>query len=56
VSSPSYNYYVSADNGERRVTRYNGDQAADAMAAWSKAVTDGDEYVVIEALREAGPR
>lgn len=42
-----YTYYVSS--GKRTV--YSGPDAADAMAAWSKAVTDGTEYVFLEALR-----
>lgn len=48
----TYNYYVSADNGGKNKPVYNGPDAADAMAAWSKAVSDGVEYVVLEALRE----
>ncbi len=47
-----YNYYVSRDDGERNVPVYNGNDAAEAMAAWSLAITDGVEYVVLEALRE----
>ena len=48
-----FNYYVSVDSGGRHYdAKYNGDQAADAMAAWSKAITDGAEYAVLEALRE----
>jgi hypothetical protein len=31
---------------------YRGSVIADAMAAWSKAVSDGEEYVMLEALRE----
>jgi len=49
----AYNYYVAADNGDKNYrAKYNGPQVADAMAAWSKAITDGAEYVVLEALRE----
>lgn len=49
---PKYNYYVSGTHTGLRDVKYNGEQAADAMAAWSAAITDGYEYVVIEALRE----
>jgi hypothetical protein len=46
-----YNYYVSvANDAKARDTKYNGDQVADAMAAWSQAISDGAEYAVIEAL------
>lgn len=60
MSSPGYSYYVSADyrdqlenpSGKRYRVLYNGSVAADAMAAWSKAVTEGAEYVVLESLKE----
>jgi hypothetical protein len=50
----AYHYYVSVDNdnNDHHDTKYNGDQAADAMAAWSKAITDGAEYATLEALRD----
>lgn len=32
-------------------TLYDGPDAADATAAWSKAIQDGAEYVVLESLR-----
>lgn len=52
-----YSFYVSAARpddveGPPREAKYNGDQAADAMAAWSEAVSEGNEYAVLEALRE----
>lgn len=51
--SEVYNYYVAGDDGEGpRTAPYNGPDAADAMAAWSKAISEGAEYVVLEALRE----
>lgn len=42
-------------------TLYDGDDHADAMGAWSKAIGDGVEYVTLESLkdrrgREAGSR
>ena len=51
-----YSYYVGVDNGWDHRVPYNGPDAAEAMAAWSKAVTDGKEYVVLEALRERPER
>jgi hypothetical protein len=51
--SEVYNYYVSkSEQPHGHQTLYNGLDAADAMAAWSKAVSDGAEYAVLEALRE----
>jgi hypothetical protein len=50
----TYNYYVSSDDPEQAPKRkklYNGTDPADALAAWSEAVTEGKEYVLIEALR-----
>jgi uncharacterized protein (DUF736 family) len=44
-----YWYHVS---GDKLPSLYQGHDAADAMAAWSKAVGDGEEYVTLEALRE----
>lgn len=51
-----YNYYVSVDEGDRHYkSRYNDMQVADAMAEWSKAISEGNEYVLLEALRERLP-
>jgi hypothetical protein len=51
-----FRYYVSVSDGSgpqaRRSTEYNGTDAADAMAAYSKGVSERYEYVVLEALRE----
>lgn len=49
-----YNFYVSINDDHKSVPVYNGNDAAEAMAAWSKGVTDGHEYIVLEALRETG--
>lgn len=46
----TYRFYVSVDNGKVKEI-YRGDDPADAMAAWSKAVTEDGEYVVLEALK-----
>jgi hypothetical protein len=51
----TYNYYVDRTDGSKHTGLYNGPDAADAMAAWSRAVTAGHEYVMIEALREKPP-
>jgi hypothetical protein len=57
VTAPEYSFEVSVDHlgdlqsGEPPRTRMTTTTAADAMAAWSKAITDGAEYAVIEALR-----
>jgi len=54
--SEPYNYYVDISDGPGNHLRgYNGTDAAEAMAAWSKAITDCNEYVVLEALRERRP-
>ena len=45
-----YRYQVITQGSSYAVT-YDGTSAADAMAAWSKAISDGAEYVTIEALR-----
>lgn len=42
-----YRYLVE----DGRVRLYDGPDAADAMAAWSKAIAGNGEYVIIEALR-----
>jgi hypothetical protein len=47
----SYHYLVDALPGNRG-RLYSGTDAADAMAAWSKAISRGVEYVTIEALRD----
>lgn len=46
----SYHYLVDADAGNRG-RLYDGTDAADAMAAWSKAISRGVGYVTLEALR-----
>lgn len=47
-----YSYYVSAHASGVLTTLYNGKDAADAMAAWSEAITAGVEYVFLEALKD----
>lgn len=51
----TYRYYVSKDegNGSENKPVYEGSDIGDAMAAWSSAVADNVEYVVLEALLEA---
>lgn len=55
MTAPEYWHRVEADYPGERVTRYNGRDAADAMAAWSRAVSDGAEYIVIESLIRSAP-
>jgi hypothetical protein len=56
-----YHHMVMVDGGGPEGKRgviylYRGDNAADAMAAWSQAITDGREYVTLESLKETpGP-
>lgn len=52
----SYRYLVEFDGppGTRRGRVYDSTDPADAMAAWSKAISEGRLYVMLEALRE-GP-
>ena len=50
-----YRYLVEVRrSGDVTRRLYDGTDAADAMAAWSTAITDGGEYVTLEALRSAG--
>lgn len=57
MTAPEYWYEVSVDHlgdaesGEPPRARMACTDAAEAMAAWSKGITDGAEYIVIEALR-----
>ena len=56
-------YYLQVDVDDAKPDThyrnvYQGTSVPDAMAAWSKAISDGAEYVMLEALRkdpEAGP-
>lgn len=50
--SEKYTYYVDVSEGDEHASAYRGPDAADAMASWSRAVTEGREYVALEALRE----
>lgn len=49
-----FHYYVAVDDGHKNVPVYSGYDAAEAMAAWSKGVTEGHEYIVLEAIQETG--
>jgi hypothetical protein len=49
----SYRYPVETQGSTTREARkYDGPDAADAMAAWSALITAGVEYVMLEAIRE----
>jgi hypothetical protein len=50
----TYHYLVETAEGSRYLRLYDGVNAADAMAAWSKAITETAEYVTLEALRMVG--
>lgn len=43
-------WYLVGSEANR--TAYSGHNVADAMAAFTQAILDGDEYVTLEALRE----
>jgi len=45
------NYWYLVGTSEQH-TLYSGHDAADAMAAWTSGILDGDEYVTLEALHE----
>ena len=53
MSAAGYNYLVDSSAGNRG-RLYDGPDVADAMAAFSKAISDGVEYVTLEALRPTG--
>jgi hypothetical protein len=59
MPEPEYRHLVEVDGGppSRHERLYDGTDAADAMAAWSKAIADGRLYVTLESLRATpGPR
>lgn len=56
MSGPGYRYLVETDGPGEARRRYDGADAADAMGAWSAAITEGVAYVTLEALRETRPR
>ena len=53
---PKYHLQVDVDRGgdagSSYYNVYRGDSVPDAMAAWSKAISEGKEYVMLEALKE----
>lgn len=52
----AYRHLVEVDGtGVSHHRMYDGGDAADAMAAWSTAITDGAEYVTLESIRRPGP-
>ena len=52
-----YQHRVEAEgtSGVHRTVLYDGPDIALAIAAWSKAVSEGDMYVVLESLIAADP-
>lgn len=56
--SELFHYYVDVSDGSapsKHVKAYDGNDAAEAMAAWSRGISDGHEYVTLEALRDRRP-
>lgn len=53
--STPYRHLVEVDDPSYTRKVYDGPDAADAMAAWSQAITDGVEYVTLESLRARTP-
>lgn len=48
-----FSYHVTAHYASAGLrVLYDGGNTTDAMAAWSNAVSEGVEYVFLEALRE----
>jgi hypothetical protein len=56
-ASPQYWYLVESETAKNWKKRYDGHVIADAMAAYTAAILDGEEYVMLESLRmpENGP-
>jgi hypothetical protein len=48
----AYRYLVETNGRFPARRQYDGTDAADAMAAWSKAIQEGVDYVTLEALRD----
>lgn len=51
MTAPGYRHLVETDGPGRSVRLYDGEDAADAVAAWSKAISDGADYVTLESLK-----
>lgn len=49
----SYHYIVAAQARGKYLTLYKGTDAAEAMAAWSKGISDSLGYIFLEALEAA---
>ena len=54
MSAPTYWFTVYADD-QKKMPSPEFDDPADAMAAWSEAISRGAEYVTLEALRHRDP-
>lgn len=56
MAAPEYRHRVDViDPKVKRHNLYDGTDAADAMAAWSKAVSEGYEYVTLESMVATDP-
>lgn len=52
VNTVNYWYLVEAETDKQWKKLYDGHAIADAMAAYTAAILDGEEYVMLESLRE----
>ena len=50
----NYWFLVESETDKKWKHRYKGHNVADAMAAYTAAILDGEEYVMLESLRENG--
>jgi hypothetical protein len=53
MAAPEYWHLVETQRPRARL--YDGNDAADAMAAWSRAVSEGTGYVMLESLLRPAP-
>ena len=56
AESIQYWYLVESENNKHWKKWYDGHNAADAMAAYTAAILDGEEYVMLESLRTGNHR
>lgn len=52
ADTPEYHLIVDVNEGSKYQKLYDGSDITDAMASWSQAISDGREYVTLEALRK----
>lgn len=54
MDGPEFRYLVETSGLGQHERLYDGTDVADAMAAFSRAISDGVEYVALEGLRPTG--